>query len=455
MKEITLEKQRKRLENINYAANAVKKCQKRMRIHDYLPGQVTYNLGPYPARFSIEPTEYDYNLIKSFAESGVGLIQIHEEWNDYLRRFGADKYSSHDPQGMKNFIKLCHDFGIKIIPYMSTSYLEVNDPDFTMDFMRYEWYLNGTFWKYASCSAKSPQWTTYLLNKLRGLLEEYDFDGLYDDTGSEEFAKRDLARRHKDNVITSWRDMKYDPEEEDLLARVYALTKEKNGIFKLHYGLNTLPRSDEKLYDYLWVGESVSDGSDMLDTASFPPYVVPCPDFSAMNSQSDRVRVYARSLPFLQFPLRTDGRPYQAGKIIGEPDIKYTEGGTLDYYRKMAEYDKEHPNGPYAYSDWSAIPDDEEYRRLWFHYLELYRPMVEENNICHMNVQDSTVTMVDLPDNVYMSMFTGDEVYLCLSNLSEREHTIMFEEKWENRETGEISDTVTIPVDGLCFLRKI
>ena len=66
MKEISLEKQKKRLENINYAANAVKKCQKRMRIHDYLPGQVTYNLGPYPAKFSIEPTEYDYNLIKSF-----------------------------------------------------------------------------------------------------------------------------------------------------------------------------------------------------------------------------------------------------------------------------------------------------------------------------------------------------------------------------------------------------
>ena len=137
MKLLTLEEHRIRKANIFYAEQKAKKYLRRERIHDYLPGQVIYNLGEYPAPFSIRPTEYDYNLIKSFAESGVGLIQIHEEWNDYLRRFGADKYSSHDPQGMKNFIKLCHDFGIKIIPYMSTSYLEVNDPDFTMDFMSF------------------------------------------------------------------------------------------------------------------------------------------------------------------------------------------------------------------------------------------------------------------------------------------------------------------------------
>lgn len=454
MKEITLEKQRKRLENINYAANAVKRCQRRTRIHDYLPGQVTYNLGPYPAKFSIEPTEYDYNLIKSFAESGVGLIQIHEEWNDYIRRFGADKYSSHDKEGMKNFIKLCHDFGIKILPYMSTSYFEVNDPDFTKDFMRYECYLTGQFWKYANCSAKSPEWTTYLLNKLRGLLDEYDFDGLYNDTGSEEFAKRDVARRVKDKGNTTQRDIKYDPEEEDLLARIYSLTKEKNGIFKIHYGMNTRPKSDDKIYDYLWVGEGVSDGESMLDTADFPPYVVPCPDFRYLKNDSDRMKVYARSIPFMQFPLRADGRPYQAGKIIGEKDVKYNEG-TLEQYKMMAEYDKAHPNGPYAYSDWSAIPDDVEYRRLWLHYLDLYKPMVEEGNICHMNIRESVVTMVDLPENVYMSMFTGDEIYLCLSNLSEREHTIMFEEKWENRETGEICDTFIVPVNGLCFLKKI
>ena len=31
----------------------------------------------------------------------------------------------------------------------------------------------------------------------------------------------------------------------------------------------------------------------------------------------------------------------------------------------QAEYDRQHPNGPYSYSDWSGIPDNEEYRAKW------------------------------------------------------------------------------------------
>ena len=118
MRAFSLEEQRNRLENIRFAESSVKKCEKRVRIHDYIPGQVIYNLGSYPAKFSIKPTEYDYELIKSLAQKGVGLIQVHEAWNDSIRIMGADKFTSHDPEGMKEFIKLCHSFGIKILPYL-------------------------------------------------------------------------------------------------------------------------------------------------------------------------------------------------------------------------------------------------------------------------------------------------------------------------------------------------
>lgn len=50
---------------------------------------------------------------------------MHEEWNDGIRKLGADKFSSHDPEGMKAFIRLCHDFGIKVIPYVSTGFFDV------------------------------------------------------------------------------------------------------------------------------------------------------------------------------------------------------------------------------------------------------------------------------------------------------------------------------------------
>ena len=57
MKKLTLEEHRRRIENINSAEAENKKYFRRHRIRDYLPGQATYNLGDYPARFSITPTE--------------------------------------------------------------------------------------------------------------------------------------------------------------------------------------------------------------------------------------------------------------------------------------------------------------------------------------------------------------------------------------------------------------
>ena len=57
MELLTLEKERSRLSNILYAEKNAQKYMRRVRIHDYIPGQAVYNLGEYPARFSIKPTE--------------------------------------------------------------------------------------------------------------------------------------------------------------------------------------------------------------------------------------------------------------------------------------------------------------------------------------------------------------------------------------------------------------
>ena len=125
MKQLTLAEQRKRMDNLRYGAEHVREALRTHRVHDYHPGQVIYNLGEYPARFSIRPTEYDEQLIRSLAEKGVELIQVHEEWNDAIHVLGADKYSSHDPEGMRAFIDLCHSYGIKILPYMSSGFFDI------------------------------------------------------------------------------------------------------------------------------------------------------------------------------------------------------------------------------------------------------------------------------------------------------------------------------------------
>ena len=56
--------------------------------------------------------------------------------------------------------------------------------------------------------------------------------------------------------------------------------------------------------------------------------------------------------------------------------------------------------------------------------------MVEENNICHLNVTESTLVKGEMPENVYMSLFTGVEQYICISNLGKNTVIVPFTEKW-------------------------
>jgi hypothetical protein len=81
--------------------------------------------------------------------------------------------------------------------------------------------------------------------------------------------------------------------------------------------------------------------------------------------------------------------------------------------------------------------------------------MVEENNVCHVNITESTLTKTALPKRVYMSLFTGNEQYLCLSNLSDEEQTVALTDLWRDRESDAVSDTVTIPAGGLRFLVRV
>ena len=62
MKPLTLQEHRARIANLCRAREDIHACTRELRIHDYLPGQVIYYLGDYPAPMSITPTEYDEAL---------------------------------------------------------------------------------------------------------------------------------------------------------------------------------------------------------------------------------------------------------------------------------------------------------------------------------------------------------------------------------------------------------
>ena len=121
----------------------------------------------------------------------------------------------------------------------------------------------------------------------------------------------------------------------------------------------------------------------------------------------------------------------------------------------MIEYTKGHPDGPYMYSEWSSIPDNVEFRERWFYYFDLYKPMVEENNICHIDISESSLIKGTLSKDVCMSLFTGVEQYICISNLGNCAETIVFNDIWQDRETGECMKEITLPVQRVKFFRRI
>ena len=407
---------------------------------------ILYNLGEYPAKFSIKPTEYDYDLIKSLSEKGVGLIQIHEEWNDAIRILGADKYTSHDPEGMKEFIDLCHSFCIKVIPYFSSGFFDIRDPDFKEAYSPNGIYeLNSSYYRYRMCDPSSSEWTEFLMRKLDNILGTYDFDGIFNDMGYPvDYNKHSCGY------------LDYDPYLEDLLAMIYSLVKEYGGIVKIHEGKCTAPKTTEKIYDYLWVGEGVRSSGDLIKTAVFDPYVISCPDFRFLDTKQEKA-LFAGAIPFMQFILRVDGRPV-TGERVNVPGIEYLYNPENDeklHFDKVKEWHDKHPCGPHVYSEWSSIPDNVENREKWFEYLELYKPMTTEASVCYMDIGKNSITAFDLPDNIYMSLFINENCYLCISNTGDEEKTMVLKEAWLDRQTDSIVRELKLNRDEIRFLKKI
>ncbi len=453
MKKLTLEQHRARINNINTAEADNHRYYRRHRVHDYLPGQVTYHLGDPLTSFSMAPTDYDIAQLTELAESGTGLVQVHEEWNDPLRILGADKYSSPDPEGMKKFIDLCHSLGLKIIPYVSTGYFHEYDPDFRQEFVRANCYcMNGMAWKYIQCWAGSEYWRDYILPRTFHAMDEYGFDGIYNDAGYDGWS---LAWRKAVAEGKEKPEFPYDPELEDLLSTIYGEIKARGGIYKVHANKNDCPPCKDRIYDYLWIGEGTDDlapgiGKEYLD------YVIPCPDFFKDIGGSAELH-FARFIPFMQFPLLTRGRPV-LGKSV-DVDLPFygerTPRSVYAFYSRVKDYMKDHPNGPYVYSEWSSIPDDPQYYVLWRKYLALYKPMVEENSLVYIELRDCAEILSPLPENISASMFVNEEKYLVVSNLTGESYTLELRDNWINRESKEQAKTFIVPTGSLIFLKKV
>ncbi|MBQ2742121.1 MAG: hypothetical protein IJF32_04895, partial [Oscillospiraceae bacterium] len=396
--------------------------------------QAIYNLGDYPARVYPDVTDYDRELIKRMSDMGVTLIQLHEEWNDNCRLYGADKFSSSDPAGTRNFVDLCHSFGIKVIPYVSSGYMDERDPDFREEFSpNKDDRLKSLYYNYRKCDLGHPGWRDYIIEKTKKVMDDYGFDGIYNDWGYSNF-DRSLGMC----VIP---EGAYDPELEDALGEIYSEIKRRGGVYKLHCDRNNAPPCKDRVYDYLWIGEGVAD-SVPGKGKEYLPYMVPCVDAN-FNKEMTHEMYYAYTIPFLQFPLMKTGRAIR-GENLNLPGVTYFGGSEEKFYSEVREWNLKNPNGPYVHSLWSSIPEDVNEAAAWEKYAKLYKPMVTENSVVYMELFECTDIISKLGDGIVASMFVNEEKYLVVSNLTDKPYELVLKGKWKNRETGEISSRFVI-----------
>ncbi len=445
-----LKDQQKRIDNINAAVRVNKQYFRRERVRNYLAGQVTYGLGDYPAYVDAAPTEYDERLLRQMADAGVKLVQVHEEWNDAVRVWGADKFSAPNPVGMKQFVELCHSLGMKIIPYVSSGYFNIDDPDVRPAFLQlrdadvpYPEKLRccSNYYNYLKCSHGSAEWRDYILPRTFRVMEEYGFDGIFNDWGY------DRTAFFADDV-----PLPYDPDLEDLLGQIYEGVHARGGIYKLHADRNNLPPCIDRVYDYLWIGEGVK-GKSVGVGKDYPTYVVPCHDY-ARGASGSLDFGFASTIPYLQFPLIKYGRPV-LGNNLEIPGVKYWGGNEQEFYKRVKEYNEQNPEGGKVYSLWSAIPDDPNEFPRHLAYLRLYTPMVEEGSVVYMELHECEWIKSPIPETLVASMFVNEKIYLTLSNFAGSDETVTLAGLWRDRESGELASRFTVKPDTIRFLERV
>ena len=453
------EQHRRRLQNLRDAHEAVKSCARTHSIGAYLAGQVTYNLGEYPAPFAIAPGDYDRKLLREFADRGVGLIQLHEEWNDSQRMLGADKFTSHDPEGLRRFIELVHSYGMKIILYASTGYFESRDPDFRPEWSRPQACLVEECFQYALCSPASPQWRAYLLPRLERIMDEYGVDGFYDDCGYLPLYKHEVP--YLTHVSPEPETPEHSAALEDLLGLVMDIAHRRGGVFKVHHGGATAPACRSKVYDYLWVGEAVENLGELCQrTCNLAPYVVPALDMSRapLETEDD---LYLYSVPYMQFPLRVDGRPVtgERARVEGVTyycDVRSPEEDFWTHYlRSVWQYYREHPDAPPMYGYWDSCPGRPTGRARWLYHFDLYRPMVRPGTRAWIDIRECAFLRNAPAAPLVASLFVNETIYLVLANHGRSPIEVVSAWTWKNRESGEASSTLTVPPRDLLFLECV
>jgi hypothetical protein len=228
-------------------------------------------------------------------------------------------------------------------------------------------------------------------------------------------AKRTMPAA-KDAVAAFEETPEYDGAFCDLLGLMYGEVKRRGGIVKLHVDGALKPQTaGMKVYDYLWVGEGVGNADGLrLATRNHPPYVVPCIDMTFAKVETAD-EPFVQAIPYMQFPVFQAGRPFtgERGMI---PGVKYAPDFWTERCRAAWKYYQAHPNGPYTYGGWDAVPERPEARPTHARWLKRYLPLTAEGTWAWLEIGDSSLFSRPLAKDVVASAFANRELYLVVAN---------------------------------------
>lgn len=419
LKQYSADDHRRRLANIGLCHSAVHSCLRKHLITNYLPAQCCYNLGEYPCLQPWDPGEDDERELDRLKEHGIQLIQVFDEWNDSLRLHGGDKFTALNPAGFRRFIDMVHQRGMKMMTYASSCFLQRTDPDFRQEWSREGDNLVVGYWNMARCSPASPGWRAYLLPRIVQILDTYALDGIYIDGGYVQNYHRPGQQALAADAVPAFEETPdHDGAFADLLALIYAEMQRRGGILKLHVDAADQPRTaGMKVYDYLWVGEGVNQVDGLREAVkNHPPYVVPCIDMTFARIENVD-EPYLHAIPYMQFPVLQAGRPF-TGERGSIPGVQYApdQDAWVRRCREAWQYYRAHPDGPFTYGGWDAVPERAETRPTHARWLKHYLPLVEDGTWAWLEIGASTLFAQPLPPGVVASAFANRELYLVLAN---------------------------------------
>lgn len=385
----TREDHEKRLTNIMNAEKAMESFSKKELIFHYEPGQYIYH-SDRP-----DDPEKDAELFQKLKDAGATYIYTWSVWADISNRWdGNHMFTPKDAEKTKAFIELAHSYGLKVIPYTSTNFFRRNSPLFNPDWAYDEKYdLHGaeedSDFCLAHCSPTSPGWRAQLLKHYKNLLDEFDYDGIYIDSG---YIRRcDYLGPNgyyepypvlvKDEIPAFREDAEHDGGMEDLISIIRAEVKRRGKTLSVFKEGTDCFRSEADLFDYMLAGECATDIDFVRERVKNYKHVML--DFSPAE-KIDETEYYLNTIPFLHFPL-----------------LK-TYPITVD--------DKTR----------TIIPDMET-SLVW---LKLFREMTEDGTYFYMEAECPKLMQCDSKE-VVCSVYVNRETYFVLANYShETQHVV-------------------------------